>query len=48
MPVRAVVSGSYPARTILDVGERDRVDLIMITPQGRGGMDLFLMGAWPS
>ena len=43
MSIRTVVTGSYPARTILDVGQRERVDLIMITSPGRGGMDLFIL-----
>jgi nucleotide-binding universal stress UspA family protein len=43
--VRTVVSGSYPARTIVDVGKREGVNLIMITSQGRGGLDLLFMGS---
>lgn len=43
--VRTVVTGSYPARTIVDVGKREGVDLIMITSQGRGGLDLLFMGS---
>ena len=35
----------YRIRTIVDVGKREGVDLIMITSQGRSGMDLFLMGS---
>ena len=45
LQVRTVVSGSYPARTIVDVGKREGVDLIMITSQGRGGLDLLFMGS---
>jgi nucleotide-binding universal stress UspA family protein len=45
LTVRTVVAGSYPARSIVDVGKREGVDLIMITSQGRGGMDLFFMGS---
>ena len=45
LTVRTVVTGSYPARTIVDVGKREGVDLIMITSQGRGGLDLLLMGS---
>lgn len=44
MSIRTVVIGSSPARTILDVGKRAGVDLIMITSPGRGGMHLFLIG----
>ncbi len=43
--VRTVVTGSYPARTIVDVGKREGVDLIMIASQGRGGLDLLFMGS---
>ncbi|NPV57398.1 MAG: universal stress protein [Anaerolineae bacterium] len=45
LTARSVVSGSYPARTIVDVGKREAVDLIMITSQGRGGLDLIFMGS---
>jgi nucleotide-binding universal stress UspA family protein len=43
--VRTVVTGSYPARSIVDVGKREGVDLIMITSQGRGGLDFLFMGS---
>ena len=45
LSVRTVVTGSYPARTIVDVGKREGVDLIMLTSQGRGGLDLIFMGS---
>ncbi len=45
LSVRTVVTGSYPARTIVDVGKREGVDLIMITSQGRGGLDLLFTGS---
>ena len=45
LSVRTIVTGSYPARTIVDVGKREGVDLIMITSQGRGGLDLVFMGS---
>jgi nucleotide-binding universal stress UspA family protein len=45
MIVRTIVTGSYPARTIVDVGKREGVDLILITSQGRGGLDLIFMGS---
>jgi len=45
LTVRTIVTGSYPARTIVDVGKREGVDLIMITSQGRGGLDLLFMGS---
>lgn len=43
--VRTVVTGSYPARTIVDVGKREGVDLILVSSQGRGGLDLLFMGS---
>jgi nucleotide-binding universal stress UspA family protein len=43
--VRTIVTGSYPARSIVDVGKREGVDLIMITSQGRGGLDLLFTGS---
>jgi nucleotide-binding universal stress UspA family protein len=45
LAVRTVVTGSYPARTMVDVGKREGVDLIMIASQGRGGLDLLFMGS---
>jgi nucleotide-binding universal stress UspA family protein len=45
LSVSTIVTGSYPARTIVDVGKREGVDLIMITSQGRGGLDLVFMGS---
>ncbi len=45
LTVRTLVSGSYPARAIVDIGKREGVDLIMITSQGRGGLDLLFMGS---
>ncbi len=45
IPVRTIVTGSYPARAIVDVGKREGVDLIMISSQGRGGLDLIFMGS---
>jgi nucleotide-binding universal stress UspA family protein len=43
--VRTIVTGSRPARTIVDVGKREAVDLIMLSSQGRGGLDLLFMGS---
>jgi nucleotide-binding universal stress UspA family protein len=45
LKVRTIVTGSNPARTIIDVGKRESVDLLMITSQGRGGLDLLFMGS---
>jgi nucleotide-binding universal stress UspA family protein len=45
LTVRTVVTGSYPARAIVEVGKREGVDLIMISSQGRGGLDLLFMGS---
>lgn len=43
--VHTIVTGSYPARSIAKVGKREGVDLVMITSQGRGGLDLLFMGS---
>ena len=45
LTVRTIVTGSSPARDLVDVGKREGVDLIMISSQGRGGLDLLLMGS---
>lgn len=45
LTVKTIVTGSYPARTIVDVGKREGVDLIMSTSQGRGGLNLLFMGS---
>lgn len=45
LSVRTVVTGSYPARTIVDVSKREGVDMILIASQGRGGLDLLFMGS---
>jgi nucleotide-binding universal stress UspA family protein len=43
--VKTIVTGSYPARTITEIGKREGVDLIMITSQGRGGLNLLFTGS---
>jgi nucleotide-binding universal stress UspA family protein len=45
LDVKSIVTGSFPAQTIVELGEKDEVDLIMITSQGRGGLDLLFMGS---
>jgi nucleotide-binding universal stress UspA family protein len=45
MPVRSLVEGSRPATAILDVAEREQVDLIMLSTHGRGGMDRLMLGS---
>jgi nucleotide-binding universal stress UspA family protein len=45
LTVSTVVTGSYPARTIVDVGKREGVDLTILSSQGRGGLDLLFMGS---
>jgi nucleotide-binding universal stress UspA family protein len=42
---RALVTGSMPARTIVTVSDEEDVDLILMTSQGRGGLDLLLTGS---
>ena len=44
LTVRTIVAGFNPARSIADVGKREGVDLIMLTSQGRGGLNRLLMG----
>ncbi|MEW5871793.1 MAG: universal stress protein [Chloroflexota bacterium] len=45
LTVHTVVTGSYPARAIVNISKREAVDLIMISSQGRGGLDLLFMGS---
>jgi len=45
LTVRTMVTGSLPARTIVNVAEEENVDLIMNTSRGRGGIDLFMLGS---
>lgn len=43
--VRTLVKGSIPARTIVEVSEAEKMDMIMLTSRGRGSLDLLLMGS---
>ncbi len=43
--VRTMVTGSLPARTIVNIAEQENVDMIMNTSRGRGGIDLFMLGS---
>jgi nucleotide-binding universal stress UspA family protein len=43
--VHTLVSGSLPAKTIVDVAAAKHVDLIMMTSRGRGGLRLLFMGS---
>lgn len=43
--VRTLVRGSIPARTVIEVSETEKMDMIMLTSRGRGSLDLFLMGS---
>jgi nucleotide-binding universal stress UspA family protein len=43
--VRTIVTGSLPARTIVEISEYEDTDMIMLTSRGRGGLDLFFMGS---
>jgi nucleotide-binding universal stress UspA family protein len=45
VPVQPLVEGSRPATAILDVAEREQVDLIMLATHGRGGMDRLVLGS---
>ncbi|HNS01479.1 MAG TPA: universal stress protein [Anaerolineae bacterium] len=45
LAVSALVEGSRPATTILDVAEREEVDLIMVATHGRGGVERLFLGS---
>ncbi len=45
MPVRLLMEGSRPATAILDIAEREQVDLIMLATHGRGGIDRLMLGS---
>ena len=40
-----LVTGSGPARTIVRIAQAERVDLIMLATQGRGGFDRLMVGS---
>lgn len=42
---RPLVDGSRPATAILEVAERERVDVIMLATLGRGGMERLVLGS---
>ena len=43
--VRTMVKGSIPARTIVEISEKEEMDMIMLTSRGRGSLELLLMGS---
>ena len=45
LKVKTLVRGSIPARTIGEVSQENKMDMIMLTSRGRGSLDLFLMGS---
>jgi len=45
LSVRTIVSGSMPARTIVDTAQNEDSDMIMITSRGRGSFDYFMVGS---
>ncbi len=45
LQVKIRVAGSIPAHTIVSVAEEEKVSLIMLTSQGRGGFNAMLMGS---
>jgi nucleotide-binding universal stress UspA family protein len=45
LKVHTMVTGSLPAKTIVDVAAAKNVDLIMMTSRGRGGLKLLFMGS---
>ncbi len=45
LKVSTLVTGTYPARTIVDEAQKSESDLIMLTSRGRGGVDLIFTGS---
>jgi nucleotide-binding universal stress UspA family protein len=45
LSVRTIVTGSMPARTIVDIAQNEDADMIMITSRGRGSFDYFMVGS---
>ncbi|MFH2103216.1 MAG: universal stress protein [Chloroflexota bacterium] len=45
LDVRTIVTGSMPARTIVEVAEQEQADMVMITSRGRGSLDYILIGS---
>ena len=43
--VRTIVTGSMPARTIVETAQNEEADMIMITSKGRGGLDYIMIGS---
>jgi nucleotide-binding universal stress UspA family protein len=43
--VRAIITGSRPATTIVEVAEQEHADLIMLATHGRGGMQRLMVGS---
>ncbi|MCP5097293.1 MAG: universal stress protein, partial [Chloroflexi bacterium] len=42
---QAIVTGTDPASTIVDISQSETVDLIMMATQGLGGLDRFMIGS---
>jgi len=45
LKVEVRVTGSIPAHAILSVAEEEKVDMLMLTSQGRGGYNALLLGS---
>ncbi|NOZ71303.1 MAG: universal stress protein [Chloroflexi bacterium] len=45
LKVRVLVIGTNPARTITHVAETEKVDVVMMTTHGRGGLDRVFLGS---
>ena len=43
--VLTIVTGSIPAKTIVDVSKAKHIDMIMLTSRGRSGLKLLFMGS---
>lgn len=45
LKVKSISKGSLPGRTIVQVGDQEKTDMIMLTSRGRGGLELLFMGS---
>ena len=43
--VRTIVTGSMPARTVVETAQKEDADMIMITSRGRGGLNYLMVGS---
>lgn len=43
--VQALVTGNAPGTTIIDISQREDIDLVMLATAGRGGLDRLMLGS---